>query len=269
MDRYKGAKKTPVAHDIEAMAKGLEAGVLNPPSESEGGEKRVWTNEECCQEIYCIVSEMYTGATSPPDIFSSSVAFDKDNHVAMRFVTAASNLRASVFKIETNSYYTAKGIAGNIIPAIATTNAIVAGQEVLELMKILKHGKDKVMEVCKFTYCLRAKTRKGFFLQPTSLQPPNEKCYVCKNARVVVSVDTKTFTLEAFIDQVLKKKMSFNSPILQIGCDQIYEDGEPEYEQNLVKTLENLPCGGIKDGTTLVVEVSGGQDGGEERRAKR
>ncbi|GMH62601.1 hypothetical protein TrRE_jg9055 [Triparma retinervis] len=254
MDRYKGAKKTPVAHDVEAMTKSIKAGDLKPPSETEGGEKRVWTNEECCQEIYCIVSEMYTVATSPPDIFSSSIAFDKDNHVAMRFVAAASNLRASVFKIETNSYYTAKGIAGNIIPAIATTNAIVAGQEVLELMKILKHGKDKVMEVCKFTYCLRAKTRKGFFLQPTSLQPPNEKCYVCKNARVVVSIDTKTFTLEGFIDQVLKKKMSFNSPILQIGCDQIYEDGEPEYEQNLAKTLENLPCGGIKDGTTLVVE---------------
>jgi len=157
--------------------------------------------------MYSIVFETYTKSTSPSDLFSSSVAFDKDNHIAMRFVAAASNLRASVFEIETSSYYTAKGIAGNIIPAIATTNAIVAGQEVLELLKILKHGKDKVKEVCKFTYCLRAKTRKGFFLQPTSLQPPNEKCYVCRNASVVVSIDTKTFTLQSFIDQVLKKKV--------------------------------------------------------------
>ena len=45
MDRYKGAKKTPVAHDVEAMTKGLKAGVT-PPSETEGGEKRIWSNEE-------------------------------------------------------------------------------------------------------------------------------------------------------------------------------------------------------------------------------
>lgn len=48
--------------------------------------------------------------------------------------------------------------------------------------------------------------------------------------------------------------MSFNSPILQIGNSQIYEDGEEDYEVNLSKTLENLPAGGMKDGTVVVVE---------------
>ena len=56
----------------------------------------------------------------------------------MRFVTAACNLRSTIFNIAPQSYYEAKGIAGNIIPSIATTNAIIAGLQVLEAVKILK-----------------------------------------------------------------------------------------------------------------------------------
>ena len=143
--------------------------------------------------------------------------FDKDNDLSMRFVTAASNLRASIFKIDTSSYYAAKGIAGNIIPAIATTNAIVAGIQVLELLKILRNGKEKIKEVCKFTYCLREKTRKGYFLQPTALQAPNDKCYVCRNAQVVLSIDTKTWTLEKLLEEVLKKKVSSSTGMVSIA----------------------------------------------------
>ena len=35
-------------------------------------------------------------------------------------------------------FYSFKGMAGNIIPAIATTNAIVAGVQVLQAFRILK-----------------------------------------------------------------------------------------------------------------------------------
>ncbi|GMH92380.1 hypothetical protein TrVE_jg2615 [Triparma verrucosa] len=256
MDRYKGAAKVPVAKDIEAlMVKAEEWWKSNePPSTKDNGEKIIWTDEQCCHELFSIIKEVYTTSTSPPALFTAATEFDKDNHLSMRFVTAASNLRASIFSIETSSFYTAKGIAGNIIPAIATTNAIVAGLQVLELFKILKHGVSKIKGVCKFTYCLRDKTRKGLFLQPTSLVSPNEKCYVCRNARVVLSLNTETTNLHTMIDDILKKKMSFNSPILQIGCSQIYEDGEEEYEVNLPKLLKDLPAGGIKDGTILTVE---------------
>ncbi len=48
----------------------------------------------------------------------------------MRFVAAAANLRSAVFGIPLLSLFDAKGIAGNIIPAIATTNAVIAGLQV-------------------------------------------------------------------------------------------------------------------------------------------
>ena len=53
--------------------------------------------------------------------------FDKDDALAMLFVSAAANLRSSVFGIELQSLYACKGIAGNIIPAIATTTAMATG----------------------------------------------------------------------------------------------------------------------------------------------
>jgi hypothetical protein len=42
-------------------------------------------------------------------------------------VTAAANLRACVFHLDLSSRFFVKEQAGNIIPAIATTNAIAAG----------------------------------------------------------------------------------------------------------------------------------------------
>ena len=48
----------------------------------------------------------------------------------MRVVLTLSNIRSHIFGIPLQSYHDAKGIAGNIIPAIATTNAIIAAAQV-------------------------------------------------------------------------------------------------------------------------------------------
>lgn len=81
------------------------------------------------------------------------------------FVTATANLRAAIFHIETKSKFdikresilmicrsedtmvnkTSSEMAGNIIPAIATTNAMTAGLCVLQSFKVfqndLEHAK--------------------------------------------------------------------------------------------------------------------------------
>ena len=53
-------------------------------------------------------------------------------------MTAAANIRASSFGIPLHSLFEAKGIAGNIVHAVATTNAIIAGLIVIEAIKILQ-----------------------------------------------------------------------------------------------------------------------------------
>lgn len=64
-------------------------------------------------------------------------SFTQDDDLAVDFVTAASNLRAECYSIPTQSLFEAKGMAGNIIHAIATTNAIVSGLIVTEALKLL------------------------------------------------------------------------------------------------------------------------------------
>jgi len=93
------------------------------------------------------VDAVIAGITSTLPAPSSLVGFqlqpinfekDDDSNYHMDFITACSNLRARNYRIKEESKYQTKFIAGKIIPAIATTTALVTGFVCLEMVKLLQ-----------------------------------------------------------------------------------------------------------------------------------
>ena len=71
-----------------------------------------------------------------PQVFEK----DDDTNYHMMWINATSNIRATNYSIDTVDFYTTKGIAGRIIPAIATTTSIVAGLITIEMIKYLNNN---------------------------------------------------------------------------------------------------------------------------------
>lgn len=162
MDRYKAAKKTPQVLENTVLQEGLK----NPTVKK--ADTVIWSIPDCLANFRDCILEAATTLSSGGAILEE---FDKDDDLAMKLVCAASNLRSFIFGIEPfQSLYSCKGIAGNIIPAIATTNAICAGLQILQCFQILqqqltlqKAGKDKKKDLnvqqagCVYSNCLRNK----------------------------------------------------------------------------------------------------------------
>lgn len=74
------------------------------------------------------------------------IEFEKDDasNFHMDFVTACSNLRARNYSIAESDLHETKRIAGKIIPAIATTTALVTGMVCMEVYKLLQPSKNKI-----------------------------------------------------------------------------------------------------------------------------
>ena len=83
-----------------------------------------------------IISDI-TSNIIPPSYNLNPIIFEKDddNNHHIAFINSMSNCRATNYNINTISDYEAKGIAGNIIPAIATTTSTIVGLIAIELLK--------------------------------------------------------------------------------------------------------------------------------------
>jgi ubiquitin-like 1-activating enzyme E1 B len=225
MGRYKAAKKTPTCLEASILEKGMTA--ITPPSSTTD----IWSLEESVTALATCLRE---AQTTPNENLLEE--FDKDDDMAMRFVTAASNLRSSVFGIEPlQSLYSAKGIAGNIIPAIATTNAICAGLQILQAFSILKRqlmleqdrtsngGKEngdgvtglQLDKSCFYVNCIRNRTRNGLYLTAVPLEKPNPNCFVCKNAVIPLTLNVNEWTLQELLQRVIKGRLGFEEPTVR------------------------------------------------------
>jgi len=78
---------------------------------------------------------------------------DDDSNHHMAFVAAASNLRARNYRIAERSKHDVARIAANIIPAIATTTALVAGLISFEFYKLAQRAEGEKGDIGSFRNC--------------------------------------------------------------------------------------------------------------------
>mmetsp|Transcript_28807 Transcript_28807/g.48350 ORF Transcript_28807/g.48350 Transcript_28807/m.48350 type:complete len:300 (+) Transcript_28807:1-900(+) len=143
-------------------------------------------------------------------------------------------------------------------PTAATAAAATANAETGETQEsLLAAYRKTIHKLCPHAYCLRLPTRRGMFLQPSEPEPPVSACYVCGTAEVSLQIDVHNTTLGEVVAKVIKTKLGFNEPMVMVGSDFLYEEGEGADEDladNLALTLTSCPAGGIVDGSVLVVE---------------
>jgi ubiquitin-like 1-activating enzyme E1 B len=214
--------------------------------------QNVWSIVECCkvfEESVKALSDRLT-TTTTTTTQKSILIWDKDDEDAMKFVTSAANLRCFIFNIKMESLFNVKSLAGNIIPAIATTNAIVAGLIVLQAIKVLSNQIDQ----CRAVY-VRAKPVMSKFIVSSELVKPNSKCYVCASKpEILVKLDIESFTVKQFETKILKKELNMIQPDVEIddGTGRIIlSSDESETEQNNDKTLSSF---GLTSSSTVTCD---------------
>ncbi|KAI0384804.1 hypothetical protein F5Y04DRAFT_269253 [Hypomontagnella monticulosa] len=204
--------------------------------------QRIWTLEEnlvvfndsldrLSKRMLKLVSECAEGAPKP------TITFDKDDEDTLDFVAASANIRSHIFGIETKSRFDIKQMAGNIIPAIATTNAIVAGLSVLESFKVLRGDYEKAKEVFLTPFAPQR------LLGTDRSRPPNADCPVCGAYNTSVQVDLSRAKLSDLVEDFVKLQLGYGEKEFAVNSDAglLYD---PDETDNLDKSLGEL---GIKE----------------------
>jgi ubiquitin-like 1-activating enzyme E1 B len=230
-DLWKARKEpNPLAY---ASVKGMVSEVT---TEQLGTGQKEWSLEENIKVFLDATTALQKRMNTEKEI-----EFDKDDEDTLNFVVAAANIRSHIFSIPLKAKFDIKSIAGNIIPAIATTNAIIAGFSALLSLKQFYKTSQECIDESRSVFTT---TNSDKFVSPSWLQTPNPKCAACSVIRGVIRLDGSK-TIKDLV-QELQKCYGFNEELsLSIGSNLLYD---VDFDDNLEKTLEEM---GIVSGVNL------------------
>ncbi|KAG0609450.1 hypothetical protein M758_8G185400 [Ceratodon purpureus] len=170
-------------------------------------------------------------------------SFDADNPEHMKWIYDQAVKRGEQFNISGITYSLTQGVVKNIVPAIASTNAIVAATCALETLKIATMCSTGMEVYMQYT------GTEGIYMR-TVPHDKDSNCIMCSPG-VPVEVDT-TCTLQKFIDQLLKDsrfKLKLSKPSVSYHGDNLYMQAPPVLEEMTRPNLE-LPLLTLMDGKT-------------------
>lgn len=148
------------------------------------------------------IAELIDGLPLPDEFKNQDIIpqiFEKDNdkNFHIDFITSSANMRALNYGIANGNKHVVKGIAGKIIPALATTTSVIAGIATLELYKLVSGCKN--ISIYKNTFINLALPYFGFS-EPISAKRTvvNGKTFTMWDS-IVVKGD---MTLQNFIELI-------------------------------------------------------------------
>lgn len=174
--------------------------------------------------------------------------FDKDDNDTLNFVMAASNIRSLIFGIPTKSEFDVKQIAGNIIPAVATMNAIMAGFSALSSVNyyIEKNNEDRVAK----SKMIFSSSSNDKVVNSSKLIKSNPSCNACSIVKGIVKLNLNKLKLADLRDKLISTyKYTDDVEIMTLDSKLLYDY---DIEENLEKPLSDF----IKDGTILLINDS-------------
>lgn len=147
---------------------------------------------------------------------------DKDSAEDMKWIYEKGLDRAQTFGIEGVTYTLTMGVVKNIIPAIASTNALVSAACVTEAIKRLSG--------CNFTMnnYLMYMGQSGLNTHTFEYER-QENCFVCSRNEIALEVD-RTDKLSGFIEQLIAKFNLKNPQISSNFKGILYIPGPPSLE---------------------------------------
>lgn len=144
-------------------------------------------------------------------------------------------------------------MAGNIIPAIATTNAVIAGLIVLQALQVLR---SKASSSASIEWPLASRKKRDGLrtnclgvgkpqvpLGTVYLAPPNETCSVCRDVYATVPCDPTRVTLGEIVGAVKRRDEAGEGEeraVIVFEGTRMLSD--PDFDDNLGQSLENVGC---------------------------
>lgn len=212
------------------------------------GNQRLWSIRECVDVFSESVQALYQRMKT-----ASYLQWDKDDEVALNFVVAASNLRSKCFNIERKSPFDVKSLAGNIVPAISSTNSIIGGLLVLQAIRLLKtmpvgeeYGKledserNEIIKECGRTSYLKytSLTNKAL-ISSYVCPPPNPSCLACAKGNrpeIEIHLSLEDTTLADLVDKIVIGTFHFVCPDVGLNDDSgtiIWSKDDDEDDENV------------------------------------
>jgi len=169
---------------------------------------------------------------------------DDPAHIDWLYKTALN--RAQEFKIEGVTWSLTQGVVKNIIPAIASTNAIIAASCCNEAFKIASGAAERLDSYMMVT------GTEGVYTH-TFKHDRKDDCPVCGDKERDITIP-REWTLENVIEMLLERQdLQIKKPSISYGPKPLYLQGPPQLEAstrpNLAKKLSEL----VADGDVLSV----------------